>query len=219
MKLANLKGYLITIDKVQIHEKANNIFCTLNIQGRIERKSKRTISSKLRATVFSEETEKAGHTEGFTDAGALWNKPRWRRTGPSSFLIACICPLSFPICSLFHDFPSLGDYRPGPHTGQEGPPWPDPTPALSGQVTWRIPYPRLPLWPWPVFLCTLTFSGPPAKNTAQKYTWLRPSLPSGLHLHVPSWASWPRLPTLCSPTHWSPQHQAPPTPDHWPSRL
>lgn len=100
--------------------------------------------------------------------------------------------------------------------GQEGPPWPDPAPALSGRVTWCIPYPRLPLWPPPV-LCTLAFSGPPAKNTAQKHTWLRPSLPSGLHLEdmcLPGLPDPLPLPSALQPTgSCSTKHRPPLTTD------
>ena len=221
MKLANLKGYLITIDKVQIHEKANNIFCTLNIQGRIERKSKRTISSKLRATVFSEETEKAGHTEGFTDAGALWNKTEGTTHRAIFFPYSLYTSSEFSYL-LTISWLSKSEGLPPRSSHWAGRPsltWPHPSPLWPGHVAYSLPLSAtLASTSLPLHLDLL---GSPCQEHSSEIHLAQafPSFRPPLRRHVPSWASWPRLPTLCSPTHWSPQHQAPPTPDHWPSRL
>ena len=219
MKLANLKGYLITIDKVQIHEKANDIFCTLNIQSRIERKSKRTISSKLRATVFSEETEKAGHTEGFTDAGALWNK-----TAVTTHR-AIFIPHSLYMSSEFSYLLTISwlsksgglPPRSSHWAGRPSLTWPHPSPLWPGHVAYSLPSSAtrastsLPLH--------LDLLRSPCQehsseiHLAQAFPAFRPPLTRAfLGFLTPT-----PYPLLSNPL--EPAAPTPPTPDHWPSRL
>ena len=153
------------------------------------------------------------HAEGFTEAGASRQNRGDNTQGHlhSLQLIYVLCIL-LSICSLFHGFPSR------PWAGRPSLTWPRPSPLWPGHVAYSLPLSATLASTSPLHLGLLR-SACQEHSSETHLAQAFPSFRPPLRRHVPSWASWPPSPTLCSPTHWILQHQAPPTPDHWPSRL